>query len=289
MRPRVIAEIKGLKERLKEHIERVLEEKGAVSERELWEEALAFFSPEMKKVAEKFRKVYRTMYGRKIGKKTAEINVLENLRRLLSDIKKEIPHTEKQIVLGNRRFGRIFYAPGKEGMIAKKVREIIKGSNSRAEEVLNGIKTGPFHITPSYRKAVEMLAYYGLVEKRKIGNKVYAVEPGWEGEIEVEKREAKGLFPEHFKVWKPFVAHVLVLKEGPEKKSIKFDIAAWDPLTKIFYLGIVREYVSEKEVRNLITNYLLLHLPAKLVVFCKKISDGGKKVCGAWGIEIKNL
>ena len=79
-----MAEFKGLREKIKEHLMKVLEEKGALTEREIWEETLGFFAPKLKKYAEKFALVYRKVYGRRIGEKTAEINVIENLRRIVS-------------------------------------------------------------------------------------------------------------------------------------------------------------------------------------------------------------
>jgi len=285
VRPRVSAEFKGLRDKLKEHLEIVLEERGALSERELWEEALGFFSPQLRKYADKFRIVYRKVYGRKIGRKTAELNVLDNLRRLLSEIKKEILHTEKQVIVGRKRYGRIFYAKGREGEIGKKVREIVEKAGGRAKEVLDAVKNGPLPVDPSHKKAVEMLEYYGLVETRKIGKKVYAVEPGFR-EIEVEIKKTKGLFPEHFTVFKPFKTEVLIIRNGPEKLKLKFDAAAWDPVNRLFYLALVRDYVDVKAVDEFLKKYFLLRVPAKLVIFCKSISEKAREKAKSWGINV---
>jgi len=282
----VFAEFKGLKQKIREHLESVLKERGALTEKELWEETLAMFSPELKRYAEAFRQVYRKFYGRRIGKRTAELNVIDNLRRILSDVKKEIPHTEKRIIIGRRRFGRIFYARGREGEIGKKVREIVTKEGGRAREVLEGVKRGPFPITPSHEKAARMLEYYGLVEIKKIGGKRYAVEPGFV-EVEVSMKKAKGLFPEHFTVFMPFRVETLIIRDGPEKVKIKFDAAAWDPVNRIFYLALIKEYVGAKDVESFIRKYLLLRVPAKLVIFCKSIGERAEKIAEKWGVEIK--
>ncbi len=205
---------------------------------------------------------------------------------MLSEIKKELPHTNRQVVIGRKRFGRIFYASGKEGRIPAKVREIVEKNEGRAKEILKGVKRGPFRITPSYRRAAEMLEHYGIVELKKISGQLHAVEPG-SVEADISVRESKRGFPDHFTVYRPFRVSVLVLRNGPEKMKLSFDVAAWDPIDRIFYLGMDREYVGTGEVETLIRNYLLLRIPAKLVIFCRSISQRAREIAGRWGVEIK--
>ncbi len=282
-------ELKGIESKLKEYLERRLEQEGPVAERALWGWTMQFFAPQLKISTANLAKSYKMLYGRKIGAKTAEANILNNLRIILSSVKKSLLHTEKKIILGRQRMGRIFYARGQEGKIAGKIKKLVAGTGSRAEEVLKGLKRGPFPITPSHKKAVNMLEYYGLVETKKLGGKLYAVPEGQEGVVEL--KEAKEVetrrFPSHFRVWEPFKAGIWILKDGPAQKTIKFDMAAWDPENKIFYVALIKPYICRKDIADFREKITLLHLPAKAVVFCETLSNEAKKYAENWGIEIR--
>ncbi|MBR9680170.1 MAG: hypothetical protein GOU99_03930 [Candidatus Altiarchaeota archaeon] len=288
MRPRVKIKI-GVKAELKSALETALSEKGPMSEKELWEESIAFFDPKMRAAAGKLRRLYRASFGRKIGQKTAELNVVTELRSMLSSIKKQIKHTDKPIQLGKTHFGRIFYVKGQENQITKKLEQIVLSTPSRALEVLLGVRNGPMPITPSFKRAINLLHYYELIELRRIAGKTHAVELGWVGETMIDSKPTDGPFPSHFRIWKPFSASTWVLKEGPEKARMRFDLAAWNPIDRIFYLGLDRKYVGLKEIKALKEKSVLLHLPAKLVVFCQDISDSAKRYAEKWGIELKQI
>ncbi|MBR9681557.1 MAG: hypothetical protein GOV00_02025 [Candidatus Altiarchaeota archaeon] len=289
MRPRMNLELRGLAPKLKGYLGDRLEKEGPVSERELWGWALEFFAPQLKVSSANLTKSYKMMYGRKIGAKTAEINILNSLRLLLSTVKRELSHTEKKIILGKERLGRIFYAGGQENQIRRKIRQLLGGTGSRAEEVLKAVGKGPFAITASHKKAVEMLEYYGLVETKKIGGKFYAVPEGHVGVVELEKGETveNRKFPSHFRIWEPFSAGIWILKDGPVKKTLRFDIAAWDPKNRIFYVGLNKTYVSQKDIMMLRERVGLLHLPTKTLIFCETHSKAAGKYAESWGIELR--
>ena len=288
MRPRVSIRI-GIGEELEKHLLKVLAEKGPLSEKELWEEAVAFFDPKLRPAAAKLRRLYRASFGHRIGQKTAEINVVRGLRSVLSDVKQELPHTDRPVQLGKLHFGRVFYASGQEEKVREKVREIVQKNPSRAKEVLDSVKKGPVWVSPSYKRAVDMLEHYGLVEIQRLGGKVYAVEPGWAGETRIESKPSGGLFPKGFKVWKPFSATIWVLREGPEKQRIRFDVAAWDPANRIFYLGAIKEHLGLSDLKSLREKALLLHLPAKMVAFYKNTSESAARYAQTWGIDMKQI
>lgn len=291
MRPRMTLEMEGLAPRLTAYLRERIEEGGPVTEAELWNLAMEFFTPKLEGAKANLIKNYRLMYGRKIGKNTAEKNIINNFRLLLSEVKKDLLHSERPVILGRDHHGRVFYEKGQEGRISAKVRDVVMGTGSRADEVLKGIRKGPFYITPSHRKAADMLEHYGLVEIKKIGRKKHAVLPGQVGVAKLEKRGAKGeagkRFPKRFRVWEPFRAGVWVLKDGPEQKNLRFDVAAWDPKNRIFYLGLDKEYVGKAELRKFKERAQMLHLPAKLVVFCGTTSKGAREYAKGWGIEIR--
>ena len=114
-------ELRGIEPKLKAYLQDKIENSGPLSEKELWKHTLDYFSPKMKISAENLAKSYKMMYGRKIGKKTAEMNILNNLRLMLSSIKKVLMHTERQVILGKDRHGRLFYGKGQEGRLPGKV------------------------------------------------------------------------------------------------------------------------------------------------------------------------
>ena len=285
VRPRVAIITKGLKASLKEHLLEKLAE-GPLAESELWDASMDFFAPQLRGMSASLIRSYRLQFGRKLGRKTAEMNIIRNLRLLLSEIKKELHHTERVVTAGGKRFGRIFYAKGQEGRIQRKVRELVEGVPGRQKEVLEGVKSGPVRITPGNRRAVEMLEHYGLVEVRRMGGAEWAVEPGY-SPVRVERSQGLGEFPSSFKVWRPFRIETWVLRDGPEKVKLKFDEAAWDPVNRVFWLAVKREYLGVRELRELRERAMLLGLPARLVAFCGEASRSAEKYAKAWGIDIR--
>jgi hypothetical protein len=284
VRPKINIATEGLEKSLKSHIVNALSDKGVIAESELWDEALSFFSPNIDNLTSSLVKNYKLMFGRKIGQKTAKTSIVNNLRLMLSKIKKDMMHTQKQVILGRRRFGRIFYSKGSEGKIQSKVNELVEKKGGHAKNVLKESENGPVKITPVNRRAVEMLEYYGLVETRNIGSP-HAVKPGYR-EVKVNARESAGNFPKHFRIYKPFSIQTWALKDGPEKISIHFDVAAWDPVNRIFYLGLEKEYVGLNDAKAFREKITLLGLAAKPVIYCKNISEGASSFCRGWGIDI---
>jgi hypothetical protein len=131
-----------------------------------------------------------------------------------------------------------------------------------------------------------MLAHYGLVERRKIGGVNYVVSPGY-NPVDADFRESKTRFPNHYKVWKPLKMETWVLRDGPAKVSLKFDLAAWDPVNKQLYLALEKEYAGLNHLKAFREKQLILGLPAKMVVFCKSMSDSASKYANRWGIELR--
>ena len=285
VRPKIHIATEGLEKSLLAHLSLVLEDKGTLSESELWDESLQFFSPNLGAMTLSLIKNYNIRFGRKIGEKTAKTNMLNNLRLIVSKIKKSLAHTHKPIIAGGKRFGRIFYAKGKEGQIQNKVKELVKKGGGHQWEVLKGIKSGPVRINPSNKRAVELLEYYGLVEIQKIGSPC-AVKPGFKI-TELKKQKDTEAFPKHFKTWKPFTIETWVLRDGPEKVKLKFDLAAWDPVNKLFYLVLKKKYIGLNHLKDFREKQIILGLPAKLKIFCEEISESARKYADKWGIEIK--
>lgn len=284
MRPKINIATESLEKSLKAHISGVLSDKGVIAESELWDESLSFFSPNIDSLTASLVKNYKLTFGRKIGQKTAKTSIVNNLRLMLSKIKKEIMHTQKQVILGRRRFGRIFYSKGSEGKIQSKVNELVNRKGGHALTVLKESENGPVKITPVNRRAVEMLEYYGLIETKNIGSP-YAVKPGYR-EVKVNAQESAGNFPKHFRIYRPFSIQTWALKDGPEKINLRFDIAAWDPVNKTFHLGLEKEYVGLNDAKAFREKITLLGLAAKPVIYCKNISEGAASFCRGWGIDI---
>jgi len=287
VRPKIHIATEGLEKSLFTHLNFVLEDKGTLSESELWEASLAFFSPNLEKMTNNLIKNYKLSFGRKIGEKTAKTNILNNLRLIVSKIKKSLLHTHKPVIVGGKRFGRIFYSKGHEGQIQAKVKELVKKGGGHQWEVLKNIKNGPVRISPSNKRAVELLEYYGLLEVQKIGS-LCAVTPGFKISNS-KKSEVHESFPTHFKIWKPFAIETWVLRDGPEKIKLKFELAAWDPLNKLFYLSLNKPYIGLTNLKNLREKQIILGLPTKLKVFCNDMSESAKKYAEKWGIEISTI
>ncbi len=285
MRPKIHIATEGLEKSLFTHLKFILEDKGLLSETELWEESLAFFSPNLEKMTGSLIKSYKLSFGRKIGEKTAKTNILNNLRLIVSKIKKSLLHTHKPVIAGGKRFGRIFYSKGHEGQIQTKVRELVKKGGGHQWETLKNVKKGPVRINPSNKRAVHLLEYYGLIEVQKIGAPC-AVSPGFKI-VNSKKSESHEAFPTHFKIWKPFAIETWVLRDGPEKIKLKFELAAWDPVNKLFYLALNKKYISLSHLKTLREKQIILGLPTKLKVFCNDISESAKKYAEKWGIEIE--
>gem|GEM_PF-4847742 len=195
MRPVVKIATEGLEKAVKSHLMLVLEE-GPLSEKELLSAALSYFAPQKSAMTASLIRNYRLQYGRTIGKNTAERNLTNNLRLLLSKIKKDMLHTQKQVIIGRKRFGRIFYFRGQEGKIAEKVRNIILKEGGKQKEILLGIKEGPVKITPANQRAGELLEHYGLCEVKKIGKDKYAVVIGYKT-VDFKSGSKESGFPEH--------------------------------------------------------------------------------------------
>jgi|GEM_PF-2895832 len=283
-------EMRGLTQKLTDFLGEQIADRGPVTERELWGMAMEFFTPQLQGASENLIKNYRVMYGRKIGRKTAERNIINNFRLLLSEVKQNLLHTEKPVILDRKHHGRLFYTQGQEGRLGDKVRGIVRDTGSRADEVLKGVVRGPFAITPSHRKAAEMLEHYGLVETRMLGGIRHAVATGFVGMIGMEEGKPGGRvgdFPPDFRVWRPFRAGVWLLRDGPEQRSLKFDVAAWDPENHIFYLGVKKKYVGRTDLMSFRERAGMLHLPAKLMIFCEQASEEAEKYAKSWGIEIR--
>ncbi|TRO62040.1 hypothetical protein E2P64_00715 [Candidatus Bathyarchaeota archaeon] len=204
----------------------------------------------------------------------------------MSKIKKGWLHTEQPVIAGGKRFGRIFYAKGQEGKLQKKARELVFKGGGIQKETLEAAKKGPVKETPRNKRAINLLEHYGLLEARNIGGITYAVEPGY-NPVEASFREGVGEFPRHYRVWKPLKMETWVLREGPEKVSVKFDSAAWDPVNKQFYLGLKKEYVGLNHLKAFRERQMSLGLPARMVIFCKSISDSALKYAERWGMEVR--
>ena len=288
MRPKIHIETEGLESQLRKHLKEIIREKGPLSETELSDEALSFFAPQKKPLSAKLAKSYRMRFGKKIGARTADINLMNHFRLMVSDIKKDLLSTERPVYAGRKRIGKIFYSKGQEGKIHAKVRELILGEACIQSDVLKGIESGPVPVTPGRKRAVGLLSHYGLAESRIIGGKNHAVKPGY-NPVKGDFEESKELFPGHFKVWKPFTIETWVIRDGPEKVKLQFNAAAWDPVNRMFLLAMEGEYVSVGQVRSFREKGILLGLPAKMVVFCKELSGGAREYAGKWGIEIKML
>ncbi|MBR9689549.1 MAG: hypothetical protein GOV01_01470 [Candidatus Altiarchaeota archaeon] len=285
MRPIVKIATEGLEKSLRTHLEGCLED-GPMAESEVLEESLRFFSPNIPAMGTSLMRSYKLQYGRKIGKTTAQSNIKTNLRLLLSKVKKGFLSTEKQVIVGGNRFGRIFYRKGAEGKIQLKVRELIEKGGGNPLELLNSVKRGPVKMNPKVRRAFELLLYYGFVESKKIGSVLYITEIGY-NPVKFKGEKTSEKFPTHFRTWKPFKIETWVLQDGPTKVSLKFDLAGWDTVNKIFYVGLDSEYIGLSALKGFREKQVILGLPSKAVVFCKEISDGGEKYAKKWGIEIR--
>lgn len=286
-RPKIDIATKGLEDSVHGHLEEVLEERGPLSESELWEVVLEFLGPRMKGMEDKLRKSYRMRFGRKIGKKTAGKNIKQHLRLLLSKVKKGLLHTERPIIAGGNHYGRLFYARGQEGKLQAKARALVEEGGGNQLEVLQGVSKGPVKENPTNERAIDLLDYYGLVERREIGGEVHAVEPGYNPvEADMQERHAER-FPDHFRVWEPFKLETWVLRDGPTRVSLEFDLAAWDPVNRIFHLALDRDYVGLNHIRRFKERHHLLGLPAKLLVFCGDISTSAERYAKRWGIEVR--
>ena len=166
VRPKIHIETEGLESQLRKHLKGRLKEAGPLSEQEIWEESLAFFSPNKRGMATKLAKSYKMRFGKKIGAKTADMNLMNHFRLMVSEIKKDLLSTERPVYAGRTRIGRIFYVRGQEGKIHKKVRELLSGKGGAQSDLLAGIESGPVKITPGRKRAADMLAHYGLLEIR---------------------------------------------------------------------------------------------------------------------------
>lgn len=288
MRPKIHIETEGLESQLRKHLKESLKENGPLSEQEIWEESLAFFSPNQRGLATKLARSYKMRFGKKIGSKTADMNLMNHFRLMVSDIKKDLLSTERPVYAGRTRIGRIFYTKGQEGKIHIKIRELLIGKSGAQHDLLTGVESGPVKITPGKKRAVDMLVHYGLIEIRLMAGKNYAVKPGY-NPVEGSFTKSKELFPEHFKIWKPFTIETWVLRDGPEKVKLQFNAAAWDPVNRVFLLAMEGDYVGVSQLRAFREKRMTLGLPAKTIVFCKEISDSAKNYAGKWGMEIKIL
>jgi len=285
VRPKISIATKGLEESLRDHVGTELA-KGPLSESEIWEAALDYLSPRLPSMSSALIRNYRMQFGRKIGKSTAERNISTHMRLVLSQIKKGFLHTERPIIAGGKRFGRIFYAKGQEGKLQAKARELVKEGGGIQQEVAGSVKKGPLKETPRNKRAIEMLTYYGLVEKKKIGGVSYAVAPGY-NPVDINEPAATGKFPEHYRTWKPFRIDAWVLREGPAKVGLKFDLAGWDPVNRQFYVAVDKDYVGLNHLKAFRERHLILGLPARMIVFCRNISDSASRYAGKWGIDVR--
>jgi len=286
VRPSIGIVTKGLEESLREHVKAELS-KGPLAESEIWEVALDYLTPRLPSMGSSLIRNYRMQFGRKIGKNTAEKNILAHMRLVLSRIKKGLLHTQKPVIAGGKRFGRIFYTRGQEGKLQAKVRSLVQKGGGIPLETLKEVERGPLKETPRNKRAINLLEHYGLVERRSIGGQTYAVAPGY-SPVSAEFKESNARFPDHYRVWKPFKIETWVLRDGPTKVALKFDLAAWDPVNRQFYLALEREYVGLNHLKALREKHLILGLPAKLVVFCKSIGKAAESYAGLWGIEIRD-
>jgi hypothetical protein len=285
VRPKISIETKGLEQSLHDHLGTELA-KGPLAESEIWEVALEYLTPRLPSMSSTLIQNYRIQFGRKIGKKTAEKNIMTHMRLLLSKVKKGFLHTERPVIAGGKRFGRVFYARGQEGKLQAKVRELVKKGGGIQQEVVDGVNKGPVKKTPRNSRAIGLLAHYGIVERRRIGGAGYAVTPGY-NPVDINEPVKAGKFPDHYKTWKPLKIDAWVLRDGPEKVGLKFDLAAWDPVNKQFFVAVDRDYVGLNHLKAFRERHMVLGLPARMLVFCGEISDSARKYAERWGMEIR--
>ncbi|MBR9680379.1 MAG: hypothetical protein GOU98_00980 [Candidatus Altiarchaeota archaeon] len=284
MRPVVKIATEGLEKTLKEHLLGVLED-GPIFEKELMNVTLTFFAPTKDGMTASLIRGYKLQYGKKLGKNTAEKNLTNNLRLLLSKLKKGILHTQKPIILGKNRIGRVFYKHGHEGQIQEKVKSIISQDGGKQSKLLIQISKGPVKVTPVNKRVFELFVHYGLCEMQKISGEKYMTSVGY-NPVEIVSKTYIGEFPEHFKIYKPFKIDTWVLQDGPKKISLRFDLAGWDPVHKLFYVATKKDYVGLSDLKNLREKAITLGLPVKISVFCDSISESAKKYASKWGLEI---
>ncbi len=280
MRPAIYIELKGLEGKLKEHLQSIIEEKGPLTERELEEEALKFLAALENRLIGKIVERYKIITGRRIGKNTAKMNLLKAFRNLLSRVKKGFLFTLKPVYDGKRRYGRIFYVRGQEGKIPVKVRSILLRGKGRAAELMRKIESGEaVEVTPVWKRAAELLEYYGLGRTYRVDGRLYF---GPEG---LEKR----FIPKRVEIEeKTSSIRVPVLAGGKVGyRELSFDII--EVKDGCLILGIKKDYISIFDVKELQRKALLVNIPSKLVVVCKEISKRAEGFCRAWGIDVIKL